>query len=112
VQVPGQDGEHVDDHHRPEREFEARAPMRQALEQRNLHRAPQPQHIFDAEHDHREGVEGVERCAVAGGDGLHRLGREGEPVADDQHDDEGVDDMAGGMRGESAVAIQPDAIAL
>lgn len=113
VDVPRQNGEQVDDHHRPHREFEPRAPMRQMVQQRNLNRAPQPQHIFDGEDHHRERVEGVELRSPARIDGIDRLRRKGDAVGDDQRDEKAVDDAAGGMgvaaHFEDVVNLQPPA---
>jgi hypothetical protein len=68
--------------------------MRQPTQERDLDRAPQPEHIFDGEHHHREGVEGLELGPVAGIEGGNRLGGEGETVGDDENDEEDVDDAA------------------
>ena len=97
VDIKGQDGEKVDDHHRPKREVQPRAPMRHAAIQRNLDRAPQPEHIFDGEDDHREDVERLELRAPALIDRTHRLGGEGEAVGDDENDEEDIDDAADGI---------------
>ena len=64
----------------------------------NFHRAPQPQQIFDAEHRHREDVEGTEVGIVADGETIDGLGGKGDGVQEDQNDNEDVDEAPGGMR--------------
>jgi hypothetical protein len=71
--------------------------MRHAAQQRDLNRAPQPQHIFDGEHHHREGVEGLELRPIAIVERGHRLSGEGEAVGNDENDEEDVDDAADGI---------------
>ena len=97
LKVPGQHREQVDDHNRPERDAELRPPRGHAAQPRN-DRAPHAQHIFEAEHQHREDVERVEIGAVADGDVVHHLGGEGEGVREDEGDEEGVDHAPRGMR--------------
>ena len=65
--------------------------------QRNFDRAPQPEHIFDGEHEHGEDVERLELRAPALIDRTHRLGDEGEAVGDDENDEEDIDDAADGI---------------
>jgi len=72
--------------------------MGHAAQHRDFDRAPQTKQVLDAEHHHREDVEGVEKGAVAGGDVVDRLGGEGDGIEENEDDDEGVDDMRRGMR--------------
>ena len=95
------------------RESEPRPPRLHAAQHRNVDRAPQPQQIFDAEHRHREDVEGVEVGIVAVGEIVDGLGGKGEGVQEDQNDDEDVDEAPGGMRVaanfENVVDVSPPA---
>ena len=72
--------------------------MGQPAQHRNIDRAPETKHIFDAEHDHREDIERVEIGPVASGNLVDRLGGEGDGVEEDEDDDKGVDRAAGGVR--------------
>src|SRR5262249_6040193 len=85
------------DHDRPGREAEPGTPMGQTAQHRDIDRAPHAQQIFDAEHHDREDVEGVEIGAVTGSDLANRVRGKGDGVEDDEDDEDGVDDAAGGV---------------
>ena len=89
-----QHGDEIDEAGRAQRIFQARAHGAQMPVRPVLDRAPQPQAIFDREHDQREIFDQVEGQRIARAVVRHRFQRDRDQIDQDERDQQPVDDDA------------------